>query len=157
MDKGLEKIDEKLSQLQTEFNKQIHAIEDDVNEFHKQLINLGVKHPDSKELIEFIVFINDRIEMKQTQFEDVLKDTIKQLIDYKKELVVINNKMVAKVNELDERKPPSMFQWVLSKVKTFADIKIIVGLVTIIALIIMKIFFPEASDEFFKFMLGLFL
>lgn len=157
MNKDLDKIDEKLSQLQIDFNKQIHAIEDDVNEFHKQLINLGVKHPDSKELIEFIVFINDRIEMKQTQFEDVLKDTVKQLIDYKKDLIEINTKIVTKVNELDERKPPSLWGWAFSKIKTFADIKIIVGLLTVIGLIIMKIFYPEASDEFFKFMLSLFL
>lgn len=157
MEKDLHKIDEKLSQLQIDFNKQIHAIEDDVNEFHKQLISLGVQNPDSKEMIEFIVFINDRIETKQTQFEDVLKETVKQLIDYKKDLIEINTKIVTKVEEIDARKPQSLWAWTFGKIKTFADIKIIAGFVTVLALIIMKIFYPEASDEFFKFLLGLFL
>lgn len=157
MQDGLKKIEERLEKLQSDFNNQIQAIDNDVSGFHKQMLDLSSRHSDSKELIEFIVFINDRIDLKQMQFEDVIKDTLKTMIEYKKDLIDINSRIINKVQEIDERKPPSLWRQALSKIKSIADIKIILGIIAVIGLMILKLFFPDVSDEVMKYLVSVFL
>jgi uncharacterized coiled-coil DUF342 family protein len=55
----LTEIENSLIKLHDDFNKQIQALGNNPQEFHKVLIELSTKYPDHKELLQFIVFIND--------------------------------------------------------------------------------------------------
>lgn len=157
MEQSLKKVEEKLDKLLIDFNKQIQAIDDDVNGFHNQLINLGVSNPESKDLIEFVVLVNDRIELKQIQFEEVMKETVKSIIEHKKNIIDVSSKIISKVDEIDKRKPPTLWGMIFSKIKNLTDIKIILGITAVLTLMIMKIFFPEASEEVVKYLISVFL
>jgi len=92
----LQEINESLTQLQEDFNRQISIIGSDKMEFHDVLIELTAKYPEHKELLSFIVHINDKLETNQTLFVDVVSDTFNELIKNKNALVkkIISEKKI---------------------------------------------------------------
>lgn len=82
--KEIEQLYDNLDLLKKDFNVQLNGIENDLKEFHKILINLTKKYPEHAELLEFIVFINDKLETNQTQYKQVISEVITKMIDYKK-------------------------------------------------------------------------
>jgi len=85
--KELKKIDQSLMKLQQDFNTQLESLGSDTNEFHNALIELSAKYPNHKELLQFIVFINDKLEINQNIFHEIVCDSLNQLIRLKKDLV----------------------------------------------------------------------
>lgn len=98
--KELIKIDKSLELLYKDFNSQLEVLGSDTKEFHNALIDLSAKYPDHKELLQFIVFINDKLETNQTLFTEIVVDSFNELIKSKKVLVqqLIEDKENEKIN-----------------------------------------------------------
>ena len=65
-------------------DKQLQATSDSsIHDFHNTLIELIANNNDSKEIIQFIVTVNDKIETKQELIKDIFSDSLKEIIDIK--------------------------------------------------------------------------
>jgi hypothetical protein len=73
--------------MQAEFNAQLYTMDSDTNDFHKQIIKLAGKHPDHAELLEFMVFVNDKLETKHNIFTDIMTDSFNDLLNNKRMLI----------------------------------------------------------------------
>jgi len=134
--KNLKKIENSLEKLHDDFNKQLEAIGTDSTEFHKALIELTAKYPDHKEIIHFIVSVNDRLTTQHSIFSEVLSDSFNELVKIKKDLLY---------NLIDDKQESSIKNTsFISKIKTFKDIKIILVTLSIIAIAVGVIFAPHA-------------
>lgn len=122
MDK-LREIEDSLKRLHEEFNEQVVTLSTDTKEFHNSLINLVAKYPEHKELIQFIVFVNDKLESNQYMFSEVIVEAFNDLVDSKRALVK---------EVIITRQSKSCFERLKGAFKK-ADVKIIViGLVIIV-------------------------
>ncbi|MCK5537866.1 MAG: hypothetical protein KAI79_13655 [Bacteroidales bacterium] len=134
----LKNIETSLTELHKDFNKQLEALGNDSTEFHNALIDLSSKYPDHKELIQFIVFINDKIETNQTLFQDVVVESFNELIKVKKTLV---NKMIqekeVKINT------EMLSDKILKYLVTMKDMKLVMISIAIIFLTIGVILIPD--------------
>ena len=151
--KELEDLGHKLDYLELSFAKQLQAIEDDVNEFHKNLLHLATTYPESKDLLEFIVFINDRLNTKQTNFEDILKEIISDLIKFKKELIKHGITINDKVEFMSRRK------WYMKLFDKFQQLNLktsllVVGSITFIGL---AAFYPKEALEVVETLINKFI
>jgi len=129
--KGLEKIDQSLENLQRDFNSQIEVLGSDNKEFHTALINLSAKYPDHVELLQFIVFINDRLEINQHLFSEVVCDSLNELITLKKDLVC---DIIAFHKLHDDIEIPSLWERTKNFISSFKNAKIILTTIAIIAI-----------------------
>ena len=149
----LEILDRDLSELKKNFNNQMNAVEGDLKEFHKHLIALSAKYPDHKELLEFIVFINDRIETNQTNFKEVLLESINEIILIKRSLIKYQIKSVdcsnvdkpIQILEVDTYQPrPSS---IMEKLTALKELKWVLSIIFILILFIGFLVAPEATKE----------
>lgn len=85
--RDLHEIESSLDKLHSDFNKQLGELGNDSKDFHSSLIELTAKYPEHKELLQFIVLINDRIETKNSIFSDIVVDSFNDLIETKKLLI----------------------------------------------------------------------
>ena len=81
MDIELKRIDNSLEKLQDDFNKQLDAIEDDTHSFHRAMIELSAKNPEHKEIVQFIVLVNDKLETKHKNHSEVMVDSLNEMIN----------------------------------------------------------------------------
>lgn len=145
--KDLEEVDKTLTQLKSDFNNQMNAIDNDLKEFHRQLIALSVKYPEHKEMLEFIVFINDRIETSQTNMKDVLVESLNQMMFVKKEIVK-NNLKFAHYSITKKTK-----ETITDKIKdmTFdldsTGVELLISAVILFLIIIIFMFFPTQLSD----------
>jgi len=132
--KELLKIDKSLEKLQIDFNSQIEALGNDTKEFHNAIIELSSKYPDHKELLQFIVFINDKLEINQNLFSEVVSDSFNELIKVKKQLVqkLIEEKECEDLKQMVE--PDGVWAHTKSVLGTFKNAKIILTAIAVIAL-----------------------
>jgi hypothetical protein len=123
--KNLECMEKSIDKLIEEFNKQVVSM-DDNKEFHNTIINLSSKYPEHKELLEFIVMVNDKIETRQSIFSDMIIDSFNELMRIKKDVLM---KMIEKERLENEKK-------LFSKIKKIdiSDYKSILFLIAIIVL-----------------------
>jgi len=84
--KDYEEIEKSLDKLIDDFSKQIVHIDDNTN-FHNSIIELSSKYPEHKELLEFIVMVNDKLETKHSVFSDLVSDSFIELMKLKKEVL----------------------------------------------------------------------
>lgn len=99
----LDKINNELIVLKKTFNTQFNDITFDLKSLHEKLITLSTEFPEHKNLIEFIIFINDRIEIKQTHMKDVLTDTFNELIKVKQEILNQHKEMVTSKESITDK------------------------------------------------------
>jgi len=83
----LKEIEKTLEQLSKDLDTQMSAYSLDNDKFHENLIELMGKYPEYKELIQFIVSINDRLVTTHIISRDIFYETIKSLIHQKRILV----------------------------------------------------------------------
>lgn len=140
--KDLKKIDQSLEQLHKDFNTQLEALGSDNKEFHNALIELSAKYPDHKELLQFIVFINDKLETNQTLFSDIVVESFNELVKVKKTLVqkIIDEKDTKIVNGDD-----SLWSKVKSTTNLMKNAKMVM---TTLAVILLAIGILVAPDMF---------
>jgi len=77
---NFEDFDEALTTILENFDVQMEQLGITDNTFHNSLIDIMSKYPDSKELIQFIVAINDKLETKNELVKDVLSETLREII-----------------------------------------------------------------------------
>jgi len=141
----LEEIKNSLEKLQKDFNSQLIALGSDREDFHNSLIDLTSKYPEHKELIQFIVYVNDKLETKQSMFTDMVSDSFNEIVALKKNLLY---KMIDD-NTGNSNKATTQGFWggIMSKIKTFKDIKIILVTIAIITATIGVILAPDTFLE----------
>jgi len=148
----LTKIEESLDELHKDFNKQLEALGSDSKEFYNALIDLSAKYPDQKELLQFIVFINDKLETNQSLFSEIVIDSFNELIKTKKVLV-------KKLKEEKTNTKPSTDISVWEKAKNITSAiknsKMALSSLAIISLAIASIIEPEMLLEIIKALLKL--
>lgn len=85
----LKEIEKNLQKLEAALDRQFEAASttSDLDKFHKNLIEILVQSPQEKEIIEFVVFINDRLETKHTITTEIMLETIKDVIKLKRQMV----------------------------------------------------------------------
>jgi len=131
--KELIKIDQSLQKLQNDFNSQLEVLGSDTKEFHNALIELSSKYPDHKELLQFIVFINDKLEINQNLFGEIVSDSFNEMIRLKKELIC---DIMAKHEPLKDTQKDEGTLWSKTKgfIGSFKNAKIILTAMAVIAL-----------------------
>jgi hypothetical protein len=128
--KELKKIDQSLQKLQQDFNTQLEALGSDTKEFHNALIELSAKYPDHKELLQFIVFINDKLEINQNIFHEIVCDSLNQLIALKKDLVCD----IMEIHGNTPKEEKTLWGKVKGFVGSFKNAKIILTALAVISL-----------------------
>lgn len=108
-------FEEDLTNIIIDLDRQLEILNTDENTFHNSIIEIIGNNPNSKELVQFIVSINDKIETKNDILKDVLSDSLKTLILKKieifkqineslNELQKENNKEETEISELHKMK-----------------------------------------------------
>jgi uncharacterized coiled-coil DUF342 family protein len=82
----IKKLLDELDKIENKLIEKINQI-DNVNELNDKLIELISQFPEQKQLIRFIIYINDNLSNSQTKSNDVLIDTITDLISQKKRIL----------------------------------------------------------------------
>jgi len=134
--KKLSEVDGSLLKLRADFNKQLSAIEDDTHSFHTAMIDLSAKNPEYKELIQFIVFVNDKLETKHKTHSEVMIEAFNELIDVKRSLIHA-------ITDVKEKEEQGFFKKIFNSTKIFADIKMTVIGVAAIAIAIVIMISPD--------------
>ena len=151
MIQDLEKIEISLIKLKRDFNIQLSALSSDSKEFHNSIIELSYKYPNHKELLQFIVHVNDKLEAHQSLFSDIVADTFNDMLEVKADMV---GKMIQiqKKAIKDKEKSDSFFKRVKSNIIN-AHLKTIIGYIVaaviVIALVIGAITNPKGTVEVF--------
>lgn len=160
-------LNEKLEVFKKESIKQLDAIDFDTKEFHKTLINLLSKYPEHKDLLEFTVYINDRIEMNQVQFKEILKDIIEDTISLKQEHILkdvhYRKQWLDKTNNIVENNPiqvveePKQKSNVLDVLDLLPELKIILLIIFGIVATIGFVVAPDTTKQVFSWLMTIIL
>ena len=133
---NLKEVEDSLVQLRIDFNKQLSAIEDDTQSFHTAMIELSARNPENTELVQFIVFVNDKLETKHTTHSEVMIDAFNELIDVKRSLIHA-------LKEVKEKEEQGFLKKIFNSTKIFADIKMTVIGFAAIAIAIVVVISPD--------------
>jgi hypothetical protein len=156
--KELKKIESSLEKLHKDFNSQLQALSTDSKEFHNSIIDISTKYPEYKELLQFMVFINDKLETNQNMFSEVVIDSFNELVKVKKDLVqeiITGKEVIGKYSE--DGTPKSFWSNFLSKFKTFKDIKIALTTISISLIALSALFVPDKLLEILAALIKMFL
>ncbi len=132
----LQTIDDSLLKLKEDFNKQLDAIEDDTHSFHNAMIELSAKNPEHKELVQFIVFVNDKLETKHKTHSEVMIESFNEMINVKRSLIHA-------IQQVEAKEDMSFFRKIFNSTKIFADLKITLISVAAIAIAIVILISPD--------------
>jgi len=86
-------LDKKIKELLDELEKIENKLVDNINEFSEdnvindKLIELISNYPNQKEIIKFIVFINDNLTNTQIKYRDAIIDSLNSIISQKKKIL----------------------------------------------------------------------
>jgi len=150
----LRELEESSRYLKKDFNNQMNAMEDDMQDFHKQIIKLSTKYPEQKEILEFIVFINDRIETNQTNYKGVINDTLNNIIDIKHQ--IIKQHLKARMIDKDYESNRTIWGKIYSFINTLKDIKWVLTISFFTLVFIGYYINPELSAIIFEKIIKIF-
>jgi len=136
---NLTEVDNSLIKLRVDFNKQLAAIEDDTQSFHAAMIELSARNPENTELVQFIVFVNDKLETKHKTHSEVMIEAFNELIDVKRSLI----HALKEVTEEKVEKEQGFLMKIFNSTKLFADIKMTVIGVAAISIAIVVMISPD--------------
>lgn len=145
----IENLQKDLKQFKEDFGRQLDAIGSDNGGFHSQMLNLAGKYSEHKELIEFIVFVNDRIELNHMQFKDLMVDTIEEFYQYKLGMLKAMKKQRKDYLALKES---YSFKGIMKRLTS--DYKILLVSVMMVIAVTSFAFFPAETLEFVKGLFG---
>lgn len=132
---------EDLKEIEKEFEDLLKTLDNQLSDssnngkskFHMNLIDIMEKHPNSKELIQFMVGINDSLGTQQETFEDNIILSVKNIINIKMKLI----KLI--ISDLE----PTFKERVISSVKKSPIKYTVFGLLGI--LLLLALFFIPAK------------
>lgn len=140
--KELQKIHDSLIKLQEDFNIQLRALTNDSTSFHNSLIDLSIKYPEFRELLQFIVLINDKVKTDQNLFIDIMSESFNEILKSKQQLI---DNMIAKEAKETAMNKISFIDNISNIFSSPKDMKIAFLLITITAVALAAIFAPEAT------------
>ena len=138
--KDIQRIEKSLEKLEQDFNSQLSALGNDTNDFHNALIELTAKYPEHKDLLQFIVHINDKLELNHNIFSEVITDTFMEMLKLKKQLIV---KLIEDKSEKPEPKSKGFLKKIVASANWFKDAKIMFASIAVIAITAGVIISPD--------------
>ena len=98
-------LEQKLTALQKNLDEQIQFMDNmtDAN-FHKNLINLMGNHPEAKELIQFVVDVNDKLETRNEIFKDLIYNSLREILQIKQQAVM---ELIRELKTFKENQKPA--------------------------------------------------
>ena len=147
----LRNIKADLKKIKDDLNFQLQELQKskDITKFHNFIADIVSKYPDQKELIQFMVFINDEITRNTQLHNELITDTVDGIINKNTELIShledIYNKKVQKVPKTFKEKFADIFKHI-----TFKDIKFIAITIIIILVLIIILHNPTEADKLFE-------
>jgi hypothetical protein len=151
----LDDLDDAMDKIQKDFDSQMAVISNNSNDFHKQIIALSARHPEQQDIIEFMVFMNDKQETNHTQFRESMTSMFVEFIKNKRTLIISLKRQHEKAKDKvikEDYKPKELtgFSWLFSKMKSMADVKIILWGGIILVGSLSFLFFPTETLEIIK-------
>jgi hypothetical protein len=162
---ALDDLDKSIKELKKDFLNQMKEVHSSgTNNFHKRLIDLISKNPEDKEILEFIVLVNDKIETKIDNYFEIINyimlDSLKiksNIISFLKNLELeeinkiknIETTFVNNINKNQANNKPTMIQ----KIKKIDfhtliyDVKSIIIALLLLFITILFIINPKKGDE----------
>jgi len=137
---NLKEIEESLKQLKKDFNEQLSNITTDTVSLNTAIIHLSSKYPEHADLLEFIIFVNDKIDTKHTIFTEIIIENFNSFVDIKSDLIIEIDKL-NKCNIFDSILNLNVFKLLLKNVKFMSII------ITIIIISITIITEPEIVNK----------
>jgi len=143
-----EEIKREIEELKKSLIKQINDNDLDMKEIMKNIIKVSSKYPEQKELIEFIIMLNDALNRESKNIKNDIIDIIDVCFVYK-------IKLLDKVESLKkESVKTSTFKnkvkTITTNIKNMLFGKLIIPLIIIAFIFALYIMFPEQADHFFK-------
>lgn len=148
----LREIESSLEELSKELDIQISQYELDNNEFHNNLIELISKYPEYKELIHFIVSVNDRLVTTQILSRDVFYEAIKGIILQKRILIKMLHKEYEEKNKPKESKIAKILELLKANKMTLIAIAVSVSITLLMTGVFIK---PVETLETIKAVKGI--
>jgi hypothetical protein len=147
--KNLEKIEESLDNLHRDFNLQINELSNDANEFHNNIIDLTAKYPEHKEILQFMVYINDKLEINHKLFSEIVTDHLNGQVEIKKDLL-------NKIKDGKEiKKGEGLWSDIYDTIGSLKDAKIVMLYIIIIMFVVGAIFAPTESLKVLEFVINI--
>jgi hypothetical protein len=145
----LKEIAEALEKLSVDIDVQMAAATSDSKQFHENLINLLSEFPDDKELIQFIVFINDRLETNQTISKDIFMDSLKAII--KQKLILVKRLIREQEAEIEKKNQPNKFVKILQLISDNKMTLIIISVAISLTIVFSSLYLnPKDTIETLK-------
>lgn len=141
MENSIKKLFDELTEIENKLIDEINQIIDNTD-FNDTLIDLITKYPEQKQLIKFIIYINDNLSNKQIKNRDIIVDTITKLIDKKKKILEL-------IEKLHKPQKPKKSKISLEFLKNIppAGYAAFVGIFGLILLFIFLIIHPEKTKD----------
>ena len=132
-------LEKKLEEIQIHLDNQIQILDSlDDGKFHNTLIDIIHAFPESKELIQFIVSINDKSETKNEIFKDVIYKTVRDLVSVKQQAVF---EIMKELKE--QKKQKEQTKSFVDNVKEMITPKIILMTIAAIAALVALFIIPD--------------
>jgi len=143
-----EEIKKEIESFKKDLIKQINDSDLDMQEMLKGIIKVSSKYPEQKELIEFIVILNDTLTRDSKNIRNNIIEMIDACFGYK-------IKILEKIDAVNKKtNNPSTFRTkmrtaVLS-VRNLILSKLVIPLVIVVIIFVLYILFPDSTEHFFK-------
>ena len=85
----LDKLDLRLKEVLKDFQAQLASLGTKSSDFHVSLVEIISKNPEQKEMINFIVHVNDKLETNQNIYSDIVNETIKQNLSIQRDITKV--------------------------------------------------------------------
>jgi len=143
-------LEKKLEEIQKHLDGQIQILDSlDDGKFHNTLIDIIHAFPESKELIQFIVSINDKSETKNEIFKDVIYKTVRDLVEVKQQAVF---ELMKELKSQQKQKEPS--KSIVDSIQEMITPKILLIAVAAIAAVIALFIIPDQLIALVKIVLA---
>jgi len=146
--KDFKRMEISLEQLHKDFNTQLEALGTNTKEFHNTIIDLSAKYPDHKELLQFMVFINDKLETNQTIFAEIVIDSFNESIRNK--LTLVQKLIEEKEIKTDTFDNMTIWEKVKSTGYIMKNVKMILTALAVITLAAGAVLAPDMFIEIIK-------
>ena len=138
----IENIRKNLDDLEKELLKIINS--QDSESISEKIIHLMSEYPEQKELLKFIIFLNDKINNAHSNTVDAMYSIVSNLISQKKELLTIIDHLEEKKANKDEIKTIS-----LTDIPTSVWVFFSVSIISIL-LFVFLVIHPEKTETIVK-------
>jgi len=153
--KDYDELNKKIDNIILELNEQL-SYPIDNKTFHSTIIKITADYPEQKDLLEFIVHINDKLETKHSIFTDIVLDSLNDILIIKKDMLLKLGEVDDKTKENEIKEVEGFFKKITNKILSISikDFKIISAIIAFIILGIVAIIAPDMVMSIIEIMKG---